>query len=524
MKPGDLVASKYRLVQPLGEGATSVVWGAVNVATHGQVALKLIQDPNPELRRRLLREARACGSLKHPNIVQVYDVGETAEGEPFLVMEFLAGETLAARLRRAGRLPPGGAVAIAMDVARALRRAHAEGVIHRDLKPANIFLHREPEVAGDVVKVLDFGVSKMALGADATSTSTGTLIGSPAYMSPEQARGAKQLDGRSDLWSVGVVLFEMLTGRRPFPSKTVGAAIAEVLTAPIPTVASVAPEVAPSLSRIVERCLERDVAMRVASADELVKLLSLHVDDPAEIDASPPLDTVAHAESPLALAPPPPLPVGFAAEATTRLDETTGGGEGARAPDGSLVPASPEAEGGETERAVVLPAGAPSESADSGAAEGRDPSASPEIPAGSPREPRSDVVASTASTSTTPLTRSPAPGPARSPRRFLVPALVAGATAIVLVVAFSVGSSGPTAANVGASPSDVAAPMTAEPTSPSSAAAPGRSAGPEPVTADRDASTAPPTVQKPRKDPAPRPPSAAPPRPKKKIDGVDNPN
>jgi serine/threonine-protein kinase len=278
MRVGDLVAAKYRLKRVLGEGAMGQVWEALNEGTHGEVALKLIPNPNAELRARMLREARACGSLRHPNIVEIYDVGETQNGDPFLVMQLLSGETLADRLAREGRLPAVRAAAIAYAIARALRAAHAKGIIHRDLKPANIFLHREADADGEQIKVLDFGVSKNLAG-DATSTATGMLVGSPAYMSPEQANGDKQIDPRSDLWSLGVVTFEMLAGRRPFPSSSPYVAIAEVIGAPIPRLSEVMPGVSPGLSSIVGRCLTRDPAARAASAAELVALLRPHTDD-----------------------------------------------------------------------------------------------------------------------------------------------------------------------------------------------------------------------------------------------------
>src|SRR3954471_107299 len=139
MKPGTVIGGKYRLTHPIGSGAMGAVWAAVNVTIARKVALKLIIRPSPDLRLRLLREARACGGLKHRNIVEVYDVGETAEGDPFLVMQLLSGETLGEQLKRSYRLDPPHAARIARDVALALGAAHAASIIHRDLKPANIF-------------------------------------------------------------------------------------------------------------------------------------------------------------------------------------------------------------------------------------------------------------------------------------------------------------------------------------------------------------------------------------------------
>src|SRR5262245_18828099 len=178
---GAVIAKKYRLVRLLGEGAMGVVWLAVNTKTGGQVALKLIVRPEPELRVRLLREARVCAQIRHKNVVQIYDVGETGSGDPFLLMELLSGQTLADMLLRKRRLDQQAAARIARDVARALSAAHDKGVVHRDLKPANIFLHNEPGDDEPVIKVLDFGVSKSKLPADGMRTVPGSAIGSPLY-------------------------------------------------------------------------------------------------------------------------------------------------------------------------------------------------------------------------------------------------------------------------------------------------------------------------------------------------------
>src|SRR6185503_1947788 len=217
MKSRDLISGKYRLTQRLGAGAMGEVWEATNELTGCKVALKRILNPTDDLRRRLLQEARACGSLEHRNIVKVYDVVETDNGDPILVMQRLTGETLAEMLRRKRKLEPPLAASIGRDIACALGAAHDAQFVHRDLKPANVFLHREHDVGeGEfVLKVLDFGVSKSMAPGDGPATITGMVLGSPAYMSPEQVRMAKDLDPRTDLWSLGIILFEMVTGERP---------------------------------------------------------------------------------------------------------------------------------------------------------------------------------------------------------------------------------------------------------------------------------------------------------------------
>jgi serine/threonine-protein kinase len=289
--PGSLVGGKYRLLRRLGTGAMGVVWAAVNETTLSEVAVKLLGAGQPEFRQRLLREARSCGQLKHRNIIDIYDVATTEDGDPFLVMQLLQGETLAQRLKRLRRLEPAEAALIARDIARALTVAHAKHIIHRDLKPANIFL-QEDEAAGFVVKVLDFGVAKNLAASDGLHTVAGAAIGSLPYMSPEQAKADPNVDHRADLWSLGVVLFEMLAGRRPFQGG-MSELILAVTRDPIPSLAQLVRGVDEGLVRVVDRCLERRLDLRVASAADLAKLLEPHAapaDRPAAAEARPPAD------------------------------------------------------------------------------------------------------------------------------------------------------------------------------------------------------------------------------------------
>ena len=291
MQPGTVIAGKYRLARRLGQGAMGVVWAAVNELTERQVALKLIPkwgEENEEVRRRLLREARACGRLNHRNVIEIYDVGQTDEGEPFLVMQLLMGETLGELMKRERKLTQSFAAFVALEIARALTAAHAAQIIHRDLKPPNVYLHKEPDGEGLTVKVLDFGVSKILSAHDGSKTETGSAIGSPAYMSPEQAKGDRFVDHRTDIWALGVLLFEMLTGRRPFQGETMFTVVADILGGPIPRVSDIAPEVDPGLVQIVDRCIERDLSKRVGSAEELAALLRPFVAGRADpVDANP---------------------------------------------------------------------------------------------------------------------------------------------------------------------------------------------------------------------------------------------
>ncbi|WP_438000165.1 protein kinase [Sorangium sp. So ce185] len=277
--PGTLVRGKYRLLRQIGEGAMGVVWAAHNEATSREVALKLLVRPDPELRVRLLREARACGAVSHRNIVDIYDADETEEGDPFLVMPLLSGETLSSLLKRKRKLDVPEAARIGRDIARGLAAAHERGIIHRDLKPSNIFLHTDPGESNYVVKILDFGVSKFPTGADQIRTATGILIGSPAYMSPEQVRAQGELDTRADLWALGVVMFEMLTSRRPIQGRA-HELLRNVLQGEIPTVSQIVWQIDPGLDALVAQCLQRERERRPRSAAEVAAALEPFVTPP----------------------------------------------------------------------------------------------------------------------------------------------------------------------------------------------------------------------------------------------------
>ncbi|WP_437289626.1 protein kinase domain-containing protein [Sorangium sp. So ce406] len=274
--PGALVCGKYRLLRRIGEGAMGVVWAAHNEATSREVALKLLVRPDPELRARLLREARACGAVSHRNIVDIYDADETDSGDPFLVMPLLSGETLSSFLKRKRKLEVPEASRIARDIARGLSAAHERGIIHRDLKPSNIFLHTEPGDSNYVVKILDFGVSKFITGPQQMRTATGILIGSPAYMSPEQVRAQADIDPRADLWALGVVMFEMLTSRRPIQGRA-HELLRNVLQGDIPSVSQFVWQIDPGLDALVTQCLQRDRERRPRSAAEVAAALESFV-------------------------------------------------------------------------------------------------------------------------------------------------------------------------------------------------------------------------------------------------------
>jgi serine/threonine-protein kinase len=274
MNARNIIGGKYRLKQKIGEGAMGVVWAAVNQQTLREVAIKLILSEDDQLRHRLIREARACGQLSHRNIIEVLDAGMTEDHDPYLVMPLLDGETLLDLLKRKRRLEPAVVVQIARDIAKALTAAHAANIVHRDLKPANIYLHKEPGADAMVVKVMDFGICKRLESKDEKLTATGKVIGSPSYMSPEQFAPAKGIDHRTDIWSLGIIMFEMLTGERPFQGDRMKVILNIIDTdIEIPRISKLVRFVPPALVDLIADCLVREREQRIGAADELVERL-----------------------------------------------------------------------------------------------------------------------------------------------------------------------------------------------------------------------------------------------------------
>ncbi|HEU4407868.1 MAG TPA: serine/threonine-protein kinase [Polyangiaceae bacterium] len=269
---GDLVADKYRVERVLGRGGMGVVVGAKDVALGRRVALKFLAPQHARdegVLARFRREARAAARLQSEYAVRLLDVASLPSGAPFLVMEYLEGRDLASLLAVDGPLAPERAAAYALEACAALTEAHARGIVHRDLKPSNLFLCQR--VSGPpLIKVLDFGISKVGPGAgavefvtgEATLTGPATQLGSPLYMSPEQLRGARDVDARSDIWQLGVCLYELVTGRLPFEGTTLPLVYANILTGtPSPMVGPAGPPPA-GFQDVVMRCLERDPARR----------------------------------------------------------------------------------------------------------------------------------------------------------------------------------------------------------------------------------------------------------------------
>ncbi len=274
--PGDLLDGKYVVDRVIGSGGMGVVVAASHTVLRTRVAIKILNVAGAERLEsvaRFHREGRLAVSLASRHAAKVLDVGQLADGMPYMVMELLEGVDLGALLEERGPLPPREAVRFVLEALDALQEAHRLGIVHRDLKPANLFLANQ--AAGPpIVKVLDFGI---ASDFDTTNeprlTRTGDVMGSPAYMSPEQMRATRQVDARSDIWSVGACLYELLTGRLPFDGKTIADLCAAVQrAAPVPP-ESWRPALPAPLSAIVLRCLEKDPERRFASASALAREL-----------------------------------------------------------------------------------------------------------------------------------------------------------------------------------------------------------------------------------------------------------
>jgi eukaryotic-like serine/threonine-protein kinase len=284
-EPGTVVSGRYEIRRLVGRGGMGEVYAALNRGTGREVALKTIRTatPSAEQTRRLLREAKASNAIGHPNVIDVLDVFEDTDGTPVLVMELLAGETLSARLRREGKLTLAQVAAVFVPVASALQAAHDKGIVHRDLKPDNVFLARN--VAGKVVpKVLDFGIAKVIDPAavmaetEGASTHTGSILGTPHYMSLEQAMSEKDIDRRTDVWSLGVMLYEALVGQRPFAIENLGQMYAALLTSPVPAIREQVPGLPDEVASVIERCLVKDRGARLDDVGAVIAALVPHAD------------------------------------------------------------------------------------------------------------------------------------------------------------------------------------------------------------------------------------------------------
>src|SRR6188508_892127 len=277
LRPGELIDNKYRIVRLIGEGGMGSVHEGENIRIKRRVAIKVLhkQDTNHEAAMlRFEREAQAAGRIGSDHIMEVLDLGMLADGDRYMVMEYLDGEPLSSRIRNAGRLTPHQLLPLLRQALSGLGAAHKAGIIHRDLKPDNIYIVHEKAGKSDFVKLIDFGISKFnVLGGDMAMTSTGAVMGTPYYMSPEQAKGSRSVDARSDIYSMGVIAFEALTGQVPFDGSTFNELMFKIVLADPPQLKLLLPEMDPAFAAIVEKMMARDADARHQTTAEAMAAL-----------------------------------------------------------------------------------------------------------------------------------------------------------------------------------------------------------------------------------------------------------
>ncbi len=273
---GEIIGGKYEIIKLIGSGGMGFVVSAIHIELGEKVALKFLHPAslaNQELVGRFAREARASLKIQSEYVARVFDVGSLPDGSPFIVMEYLEGKDLYETVRDTGPLPIKLAIEYVMQACEALAVAHASGVVHRDIKPENLFLTRRTQ-GMDIIKVLDFGISKMALTGSPFESNiplvrTMMPMGSPVYMSPEQIRASADVDARTDIWSLGCVIFELITGSPAFDAPSLTQLTAVILENDPPLLRSLCPNAPPDLEKIVSRCLQKDPARRFQNVGDL---------------------------------------------------------------------------------------------------------------------------------------------------------------------------------------------------------------------------------------------------------------
>src|SRR5580700_2456319 len=279
LEAGQVIDGKYRLTRLMGTGGMGAVYEGENVLIRRRVAIKILNADsasNKENIRRFEREAQAAGEIGNEHILEVLDIGALPNGDRYMVMEFLDGETLAARIERLGRLTPKQVAPIALQFLAALASAHAAGIIHRDLKPENIFILRAKAGRADFVKLIDFGISKFSrpfLEGEHRMTRANAVLGTPCYMSPEQARGASETDVRSDIYSCGVILYESVTGRLPFEGDSFNDLMFKIALSDAPSPLTHVPSLDPDFAWLINHAIARDPEARFATAQQFAEAL-----------------------------------------------------------------------------------------------------------------------------------------------------------------------------------------------------------------------------------------------------------
>src|SRR5262245_46420171 len=306
LQQGQVLDGKYKIVRVIGEGGMGAVDEGENVRIRRRVAIKVLHAgvaSNTEMVQRFEREAQVAGTVGNDHILEILDLGTLPSGERYMVMEFLDGETLTDRIKARGRLAPKEAIVLVRQVLAGLGAAHTSGIVHRDLKPDNIFILTQKAGQRDFVKIIDFGISKFSeQGATSRMTRTGALMGTPHYMAPEQATGSADVDRRTDIYALGIILYEAVTGRLPFKAETFNQLLFEIALAKIIPARELVPDLDPAVDSIIMKASARDPAHRFQTTEEFAAALDAweHTGAPVSLPPDQSIEAIVAATVPRA--------------------------------------------------------------------------------------------------------------------------------------------------------------------------------------------------------------------------------